>query len=66
MNSTSLGAIPAGLAWSLNEVKRIGKVVYVAFLYDHGLSPALRLVSDECFRLDEFLCKQWQPEQEHV
>lgn len=45
----------------VNEVKRMGKVVYVAFLYDHGLSPALRLASDECFRLDEFLCKQWQP-----
>lgn len=49
----------------VNEVKRMGKVVYVAFLYDHGLSSALRLVSDECFRLDEFFCKQWQPKPEH-
>lgn len=44
----------------VNEVKRMGKVVYVAFLYDHGLSPALRLASDECFRLNEFFSKQWQ------
>ena len=49
----------------VHEVKRMGKVVYVAFFYETGLSPALRLASDECFRLDEFFCKQWhQPGQE--
>jgi uncharacterized LabA/DUF88 family protein len=49
----------------VNEVKRMGKVVYVAFFYEAGLSPALRLASDEYFPLDEFFCKQWrQPGQE--
>jgi uncharacterized LabA/DUF88 family protein len=48
----------------VNEVKRMGKVVYVVFLFDHGLSPALRIASDECYRLNDFLCKQWQPTKE--
>jgi hypothetical protein len=49
----------------VHEVKRMGKVAYVAFFYGSGLSPALRLASDECFRLDEFFCKQWrQPGQD--
>lgn len=45
----------------VNEVKRMGKVVYVAFFYESGLSPALRLAADECFRLDEFFHECWLP-----
>lgn len=48
----------------VNEVKRMGKIVYVAFLHDHGLSPDLRLASDECFRLNDFFAKQWKPAQD--
>src|SRR5262249_52320161 len=33
----------------VNEVKRMGKVVYVASFYESGLNPSLRLASDECF-----------------
>lgn len=43
----------------VNAVKRLGKVVYLAFLHESGLSPALRLASDESFRIDEFFRRQW-------
>lgn len=42
-----------------NAVKRLGKVVYLAFFYTSGLASALRLTSDECFQLDAFFCNQW-------
>ena len=44
----------------VNAVKRLGKAVYVIFFYDSGLAPALRLASDESFRLDEFFKSSWQ------
>jgi uncharacterized LabA/DUF88 family protein len=44
----------------VNEVKRMGKVVYVASFYESGLNPALRLAADEYFPLDEFFCEQWR------
>jgi hypothetical protein len=43
----------------IDEVKRLGKVVYVSFFYSSGLNPLLRLASDECFQLDDFFTKQW-------
>lgn len=43
----------------VNAVKRLGKVVYLAFFYDSGLAPALRLTSDESFPLDTFFCDKW-------
>jgi uncharacterized LabA/DUF88 family protein len=46
----------------VNEVKRQGKVVYVMFFFDNeaGLSPSLRLASDECFKLDDFFLDKWK------
>lgn len=44
----------------VNEVKRMGKVVYVVSFYESGLNPALRLASDECFGIDAFFCSQWE------
>ena len=43
----------------LTEVKRLGKVVYVAFFSDTGLSPELRLTSDMFFEMGEFFCLKW-------
>jgi NYN domain len=44
----------------VEEVKRMGKVVYVAAFYESGLSPTLRLASDECFGIDKFFFDQWR------
>jgi hypothetical protein len=44
----------------VNEVKRMGKVVYVASFYESGLNPSLRMASDECFGIDTFFCDQWR------
>jgi hypothetical protein len=44
----------------VNAAKRLGKVVYVAFFYDSGLAPALRLASDESFRIDDAFCDRWK------
>lgn len=44
----------------VNEVKRMGKVVYVVAFHGSGLSPSLRLASDECVEVDDFFCKQWR------
>jgi len=46
----------------VNAVKRLGKVVYVAFFYASGLSPALRLSADESFSIDDVFCDAWSPD----
>ena len=43
----------------VEEVKRLGKVVYVTF-FDAGLNHDLVLVSDSFLRLDEFFLDQWE------
>lgn len=44
----------------VNEVKRIGKVVYVAFFRDYGLNPALRLAADQYFEFGDAFAKVWR------
>jgi hypothetical protein len=39
----------------VEEVKRTGKHVYVAFLETHGLSPGLKLAADEFFGMEWIL-----------
>jgi hypothetical protein len=43
----------------LNEVKRLGKVVYVGAFAGAGLSNELRLASDMFFNVEQFFCDQW-------
>lgn len=43
----------------LDEVKRLGKLTYVAFLENHGLNPDLRLVADEFFGMEWILRDTW-------
>lgn len=45
----------------VEELKRLGKVIYVMFFRQNGLSAALRLSSDMYFELDEFYAQQWAP-----
>jgi len=42
------------------ELKRLGKVVYVAFFSASGLSPELRLAADGFFELEPFFFDQWK------
>ena len=42
------------------ELKRLGKVVYVAFFLASGLSPELRLAADGFFELEPFSLYQWK------
>jgi uncharacterized LabA/DUF88 family protein len=44
----------------VNEVKRLGKLVYVVFFSATGLSPDLRLASDRFFELDNLFTMAWQ------
>lgn len=44
----------------VQEVQRLGKVVYVLFLRAEGLSNELRLASDLTFVLDELIAAKWQ------
>jgi uncharacterized LabA/DUF88 family protein len=44
----------------LNEVKRLGKVVYVGSFPGVGLSNELRLASDMFFSMEQFFCDQWE------
>jgi uncharacterized LabA/DUF88 family protein len=46
----------------VEEVKRLGKVVHVAFFSakGHGLSPELRLASDVFWELDDLFVSSWQ------
>lgn len=44
----------------INEVKRLGKIVYVIFFEESGLNASLRLASDQYFRLDDFFFDEWQ------
>jgi len=44
----------------VKEVKRLGKVVYVAFFSKSGLNPDLRLASDMFFAMDEFFLDRWK------
>lgn len=43
----------------VEEVKRLGKQVFVAFFKDNGLSPELRLASDRFFDLTEVFVRNW-------
>ena len=45
----------------ISEVKRFGKVVYVAFFEATGLSSELRLNADRFFSLDQFFSDRWTP-----
>ncbi len=49
----------------VQEVKRLGKVVYVAFLSGEklGLSQELHLNSDEFFSMNEHFLEQWRKDQ---
>ena len=42
----------------VEEVKRFGKVVYLAF-WEEGLSPELHMASDHYFEMTKFFIKQW-------
>ncbi len=44
----------------VNEVKRLGKIVYVAFFKCEGLSPELRLAADFFFDLTEYFINRWK------
>ena len=43
----------------LEEVKRLGKVVYVVAFASNGLSPELRLCSDMFFDMESFFVSKW-------
>jgi hypothetical protein len=43
----------------VEQVKRMGKVVYTAFFAESGMNLRLARASDEFFRLDDFFCLQW-------
>ena len=45
----------------IDEVKRLGKVVYVSFFRASGLNADLRLASDMFFEMDDFFVKRWSP-----
>jgi uncharacterized LabA/DUF88 family protein len=47
----------------VDEVKRLGKVVYVEFFRQSGLSNNLRLAADRFFEMDEFFLHQWKQTQ---
>jgi hypothetical protein len=42
------------------EVKRLGKVVYLAFFEECGLSPDLRLAADNYFDMGQFFLDRWK------
>ncbi len=44
----------------VNEVKRLGKVVYVSTFAGSSLSEDLRLASDMFFDVEPFFCDQWR------
>ena len=44
----------------VEEVKRLGKRVYLLFFQEEGLNPALRLASDEFLDLTSILVSQWK------
>ena len=44
----------------VEEVKRLGKVVYLSFFKDEGLSQELRLVSDFYFEMEPFFTDHWK------
>ena len=43
----------------VEEVKRLGKVIYVLFFETNGISPELRVSSDMFFHLQERFLEQW-------
>ena len=45
----------------VSEVKRLGKVVYVGFFENTGMSQELRLNADRFFSLDLFFSDMWAP-----
>ncbi len=44
----------------ITEVERQGKVVYVAFFNDYGLSTELHLAADMFFEIEHFLLERWR------
>lgn len=44
----------------ITEVKRLGKVVYVAFFNDYGLATELRLAADMFFEMEHFFLERWR------
>jgi uncharacterized LabA/DUF88 family protein len=44
----------------ITEVKRLGKIVYVAFFRDYGLSTELHLAADMFFEMEHFFLKRWR------
>jgi len=50
----------------LEEVKRLGKVIYLAFFSGPGLglNAELELASDRFFEIDEFFRERWSPDKE--
>lgn len=43
----------------IEEIRRLGKIVYVAFFEESGLSPNLRLASDFFFAMEGVFFKRW-------
>lgn len=44
----------------ITEVKRLGKVVYVVFFRDCGLSTELQLAADMFFEMEDFFLEHWR------
>jgi uncharacterized LabA/DUF88 family protein len=44
----------------ITEVKRLGKVVYVVFFRDCGLSTELHLAADMFFEMEDFFLERWR------
>jgi uncharacterized LabA/DUF88 family protein len=44
----------------ITEVKRLGKIVYVAFFRDYGLSTELHLAADMFFEMEHFFLERWR------
>jgi uncharacterized LabA/DUF88 family protein len=45
----------------VQEVKRLGKLVYVAFFEDDAIAQDLRLAADRFFGMREFFLDHWRP-----
>jgi hypothetical protein len=44
----------------VEEVKRLGKLLYVGFLENHGLSAELKIVADDFFEMEWILSDVWR------
>jgi uncharacterized LabA/DUF88 family protein len=63
LNNYDIAVLIAGdgdYAPMVREVKRLGKEVYVAFFKNTGLSPRLKIESDQFFDVESTLHARWQ------